>query len=423
MKGKSLLLISTMLISVTTFAQKNELKAADKAAKKGDSKAVLTVLETADSVMSNATADQKAQYFFLKGNAYLDLADKKENVDNNLASAAKAFQDLLATEKESGKPKFTAQATESIIKIKNTIINDAIADTKSDRNIEGAKKLYEAYLLDKKDTIYLYYSASTYVAAKDYDNALAKYDELKKLNYSGIGTEYLATNKISGEENNFTTAADRDKAVKLGTHENPRTEKIPSKRGEIYKNMALILVEKGRTEEAKKAVAEARVANPGDSSLMLTEANLYLETKDFDTYKKIIKEVLEQNPNDAGLVYNLGVISANANNLEEAEMYYKRAMEIKPDYINAYINLAALKLEGERKLVDEMNKLGMSAKDMKRYDVLKKQREDLLKSALPYLAKAYDLEPDNKDVIKTLMSVYSALEMTAEKKALQEKTK
>jgi hypothetical protein len=30
------------------------------------------------------------------------------------------------------------------------------------------------------------------------------------------------------------------------------------KRGEIYKNMALILVDAGKTEEAKKAIEEAR---------------------------------------------------------------------------------------------------------------------------------------------------------------------
>ena len=67
-------------------------------------------------------------------------------------------------------------------------------------------------------------------------------------------------------------------------------------------------------EEAKKAIAEARVANPDDTSLTLTEANLYLETKDFDTYKKLIAEVLEKSPNDPDLVFNLGVLSYNAKN-------------------------------------------------------------------------------------------------------------
>jgi hypothetical protein len=48
-------------------------------------------------------------------------------------------------------------------------------------------------------------------------------------------------------------------------------------------------------------------------------------------------------------------------------------MEIDPKYVNAYINLAALKLEAEKPIIDEMNKLGTSDK-VKRYEVLKKQR-------------------------------------------------
>jgi len=68
-----------------------------------------------------------------------------------------------------------------------------------------------------------------------------------------------------------------------------------------------------------------------------------------------------------------------------------------------------------------MNKLGTSPKDMKRYEVLKKQREDLFRSAVPFLQKAVELDPKNTDVVKTLLNVYSALEMTTEYKALKSK--
>jgi hypothetical protein len=68
-----------------------------------------------------------------------------------------------------------------------------------------------------------------------------------------------------------------------------------------------------------------------------------------------------------------------------------------------------------------MNKLGTSDKDTKRYDVLKKQRDGVFTSALPYLEKAYELKPDNEDVTTTLLNVYGALEMTDKKKALKAK--
>ncbi|HQK38875.1 MAG TPA: tetratricopeptide repeat protein [Flavobacterium alvei] len=423
MKSKNVILASALLISVVAFAQKDQIKAAEKALKGGNPQEAITILDGAQSLISNAVDTEKAQYYFVNGNAHLELANKKVEEGKNLTSAAKSFQELLAVEKASGKSKYSSQATTSIIDIKGKLLNSAIADTKADRDIEGAQKLYDAYLLDKKDTINLYYAASTYVNAKDYPTALKMYSELKTLNYSGKGTSYLAVNKASGSEDVFNSVKERDLAVKLGTHEKPKTEAIPSKRGEIYKNIALILVDAGKIEEAKKAISDARKANPEDGSLLLTEANLYLETKDYETYKKLVAEALEKNPNDADLVFNLGVLSANAKNIADAEKYYKRVMEINPKYANAYINYAALKLEDEKVIIDEMNKLGTSAKDMKRYDVLKVKREDLFKGIIPYLQKAVELEPTNVDVSKTLLNVYSALEMMPEYKALKVKVK
>lgn len=423
MKSKYVLLASALLISVATFAQKDQIKAAEKALKAGNAQEAITILQGAEAASTAAPDAEKAQFQFVKANAHLALATKNENTDANLSAAAKAYQEVLSIEKTSGKAKFSAQASTSIIDVKYKLINAAIADSKAEKHAAGAKKLYDAYLLDKKDTINLYYAASTYVNAKEYETAYNAYDELKKLNYSGKGTNFYAVNKINGEEQFFPTAKERDQMVKLGTHEKPRTEDIPSKRGEIFKNMALILVQNGKVAEAKKAVAEARAANPDDKSLILTEANLYLDTKDYDTYKKLITEVLAQSPNDADLVFNLGVISYNAKNLVEAEKYYKRAIEIKPDYVNAYLNLAILKLDADKKLFEEIQKLGNSEKDNKRYEVLKKQREAVFTSALPYLEKASELDGTNEEVKGTLLSVYRALEMTEKAKALKAKMK
>lgn len=421
MKSRYVIIASALFLSVASIAQKNEIKAAEKALKSGKSDEAITILTGAEYLTANAPDAEKAQFLFVKGNAYLDLANKNIDADKNLSLAAKAYQELMEAEKASGKDKYTTQALASIVDIKGKLINGAIADTKAEKNAEGAKKLYEAYLLEKKDTINLYYAASTYVNAKDYDTALKLYEELKVLNYSGKATYYYAVNKVNSQEDFFNNAADRDRLVKMGTHEKPRNENVPSKRGEIYKNVALIYVQQGKMDEAKKAVSDARKTNPDDTSLILTEANLYLETKDMDTYKKLITEALEKNPNDVDLIFNLGVVSAGAKNYTEAEKFYTKVMELDPKYINAYINMAAMKLDNEKVIIDEMNKLGNSADDMKRYNALKKKREDLFRSTIPYLEKAVALEPKNTDVAKTLLNVYSALEMTAEYKALKAK--
>jgi tetratricopeptide (TPR) repeat protein len=224
----------------------------EKALKAGNVQEAITILQGAEAASAAAPDAEKAQFNFVKANAHLALATKNENTDANLSAAAKAYQDVLTIEKASGKEKNSAQARTSIIDIKYKLINAAIADSKVEKHSEGAKKLYDAYLLDKKDTINLYYAASTYVNSKEYDKAFDAYDALKKLNYSGKGVNFYAVNKVNGEEQFFASAKERDQMVKLGTHEKPRMEEIPSKRGEIYKNMALILVQNGKVAEAKK---------------------------------------------------------------------------------------------------------------------------------------------------------------------------
>ena len=84
MKSKYVVLASALLISVATFAQKDQIKAAEKALKGGKSQEAATILAEAESLLSGASETEKAQFFFLKGNASLDLATKKVNADKNL---------------------------------------------------------------------------------------------------------------------------------------------------------------------------------------------------------------------------------------------------------------------------------------------------------------------------------------------------
>lgn len=424
MKSKYVILASALMISVSTFAQKDQIKAAEKVLKNGNSAEAKTILAQAESLISAATESEKAQYYFVKGNTLLDLATKKLDVAKNQLDAAKAYQELIAVEKASGKSKYTSQAETSIADIKGKLLNSAVEDGTNKKYSEAAKTLYTVYELDKSDLEKLYYAASYAVNGQEYDTALGYYNELKAKNFSGEGISYFAKSVLSEKEDYFGTTpeakADRDSKVKLKVYTNPRDEKIPSKRGEIYKNIALILVQENKVDEAKKALAEARLANPEDASLALTEADLYLKLEDFATYKKLISGVLEKNPNDADLLFNLGVISSKTDAVD-AEKYYKKAIEIKPDYVNAYLNLAILKLDGEKKIIDEMNKLGTSEKDNKRYEVLKKQRQAVFIDTLPFLEKANELSPENEDVATTLLNVYGALEMTDKKKALKAK--
>lgn len=419
MKSRYIISAFALFLSLGAFAQKDQLKALEKAIKNYEPNNLKKALTDAEVVIGSAADAEKAQYYFLKGNAHFEFAKKGFDKGKNLISAAKSYQDLLAIEKTLGKKKYSSDAETSLKVIRDELVNDAIEDNTVRKYNEGTEKLYEAYKINTKDTIYLYYAANGAVNAKDYDMALTFYDELKKLNYSGKGIAYYAKNVLTEKEDLFNSKQERDNSVRLKMHINPRDEKLPSKRGEILRNYALILVEKGESAKATNAIQEARKLNPEDYSLAITEANLYLDAQDYESYKKIVNEILTRNPNDVDLYYNLGVISSKANNPTDAEKYYLKAIDLDPKYKNAYLNLAILILEADTKLVDESNKLGNSAKDNKRYEEIKVEREKVFKRALPYLEKVVELDSKSKEAKQTLMNVYSALDMTEKYKEIK----
>ncbi|MFN8324914.1 MAG: tetratricopeptide repeat protein [Flavobacteriaceae bacterium] len=435
MKIKHILLTTTLAMTISVSAQKDELKTLKKiyakdtpsAADMQEYKAAVAKLETT----ATEEGDKVYTNFYKCMTPIMDIAALGKDVTpmqlanaftpKSIENMAIGLNATLDYEKKSGKKIYTDDIMETITSYKPEIVNLAVTLSNAKRYIEAGDVLNSLYLLDKKDTDKLFYSASLYVNGKDYDKALKGYEELKKINYSGEATLYFATNKTSKQEEQFGNANERDLFIKSGSHEKPRDEKVPSKRGEIYKNVALILMEQGKTNEAKSAITEARKMNPDDDSLILTEADLYLKLNDFDTYKSLVNEALAKNPNNADLVFNLGVISANAKKIDEAKTYYKRAIEIDPKYFNAYLNLSEVMLRGDDKYVDEMNKLGTSEKDNKRYEVLKAERNKNFSEILPYLEKAVELEPTNEPAKRTLLSVYNALEMTDKYKALKAK--
>jgi tetratricopeptide (TPR) repeat protein len=443
MKSKVVLLVSSILISTAAFAQKDELKTLKKIygrEKISDSDMELykTTLSAAEPLVAGSTEEDKVYFAYYSGvapiieltSALLNplkntdplLSSKILTVDkvNQFVTVANATREY---EKKSGKQLLTTDINAKINLLKPALVNYAVALSNVPNFKEASVVLAAIYYLDNSDLEKLYYAANYAVNAKDYNLSLTYYLLLKDKNYSGEGMAFYALNSKSQKEETFNTKAERDIYLKAGTHEKPRDEKIASKRPEIFKNIALIYIELGKAVEAKAALQEARKENPEDVSLILSEADLFLKEKDMISYKKLIVEALEKNPNNADLVFNLGVISYNNKELVDAEKYYLKAIEVDSKYINAYLNLAILKLDAEKTLIEKMNKLGTSAPEMKKYDVLKKQREDVYKSAIPYLKKVTELDPQNVEAIKTLIGVYNAIEMFDEAKVLKAQLK
>lgn len=351
MKEKITILSCLFMISIGAFAQKDKIKEAQSLYDKGKSEEALSILTKTEYLILNAPDEDKSDFYFLKGNVLKDLAVKNIDAANNFTLASQAYQDVFLYENESGKFKSTVKANMALKDMKASLVNGASADFKAGKFKESAEKSYKVYLFDKKDTLNLFNAASSSLNAKDFNSAVTYYELLKKINFSGKGVLYYATNKKTKEEDAFISPKARESAIQQGLYEKPRTESIPSKRMEVNTNLAYS----------------------------------YLEKKDYP----------------------------------KAEATYNYVLELEPNNIEAYINLAYLKLQIKKDLAEEIAALGTTPAEMQKYDKLNARKDDITRSAIPYLKKALSIEPKNQDAAKILLGVYRSLDMTAEYNALK----
>lgn len=398
MKTK-VLTIAIGWIFATAFAQKNELKDLEKVLKSGDITKAMTVLSAAESFTSSMDDKSKSKFYFLKAQIHYE---KKE-----FQAAADAFEALFDLENEMGKQKYTSQATTIQNKMLQDVYQRASEQYSAKEYEKASDNFYLTYKLSPSDTIFIYNAAVSSSLAKDYDASLNYYKELQELGYTGISNLYYATSKETGLKENLQSKSNRDLQVKLGLYEDPVDERTESKTGDIIKNMAYLLKNQGKTEEAIKAVEEARKIYPKDINLILVQADIYLQLKDMNKYAELIQTALDEDPTNPQLFFNLGVISFEQGKIEESKANYKKAIELKEDYGDAYLNLAVAIMDKEKKIVDQMNK---NLSNFEKYDELLLKQKEVHKEVLPYIEKA-DQFSRSINTVQFLMNVYQTLEI------------
>lgn len=409
---KKLAILMMLMICSNSFTQKKELRQINKLISESFFNEAQTSLEAISSLVEVSDDKIKAQYYF-----YLA---KVSNELEKFNDAIKAYENLKSINDSAYSTIIKTEFDFLYSQIETSIINSAVEDNRNSNYSVASDKLIMAYRMnEEKNRDYLYFAAGSAVNSKEYDKALNYYVELKENNYTGVIDEYYITNNETGEEEKVSET-EFDLLKNSKDYSNPIVGQTESRYPEIVKNIALIYVQQGKNDVAIEAIQEARSIQPDDTSLILNEADLYIrisnnsdDESERDLYRKKFKELMElaitKDPENGILYYNLGVISSEQGENDSALEYYKKAIEFKPDYVDAYLNLVAVILDGEQSIVDEMNNLGTSKKDNIRYDELIVERENLYKECIPFLEKLIEVSPTNIDALNTLKNIYGVL--------------
>ncbi|MEK9530112.1 MAG: tetratricopeptide repeat protein [Flavobacteriaceae bacterium] len=401
----NLTLISILIFSFGVFAQKKELKSIQKLVDATSYSAALASLEEVSPLMETAEPKYTAHYHYLSG--------VSKQATKQFEAALADYNLVSEIERNNKSKKYTTLIDAGKAQFTNELVNHAIELNSLEKFSEASDALYLAYTLDEENNAdYLYFAASSAVNALVYDKAMKYYQALKSMNYTGISTKHYATEVATGEEIEIDAATAKIYA-KSKEFTNIREEETESRLPEIVKNIALIHLNQGNNDKAMAAVKDARKLSPKDIGLILTEADLYIKLGDQARFASLMQEAIEQDPNNAILYYNLGVVNANEGNRDAAIDYYKKSIELDSSYEASYLNIASVILEGESAIVDEMNSLGTSNADNRKYDLLKEKREGLFLDAVPYLEQLISINPKSVEALTTLKNIYGTIGDTA----------
>lgn len=190
------------------------------------------------------------------------------------------------------------------------------------------------------------------------------------------------------------------------------------KTGESYQSIVSNLIKKngGPSEEAYKYILEGRKKYPNNLSLIISEFNYYITEGETEKAQSSLQEAIEKDPNNPIFHFNIGATfdeltlkKHKEKEHEEAAIFskkaievYKKAIEIKPDFADAFYNLGVFYYNESIELNSIASELGDKEKEEKTLNLAKEYMSD----AIPYLEEAHKLQPKDVNTLKVLKSIY-----------------
>jgi tetratricopeptide (TPR) repeat protein len=367
---KKLILSATFLLSVATFAQKDELKVLKKIyAKDAISEKDLEAYKAANVALQSLVTEESDKVyakFYKVMYPTVVLASKGPkatpqeqfglyNLDF-IKEYAAVINETIAFERKSGKKIYTDDLLQEKKEFKQSLSTLAMTFNTAKKYKEAASLFYALYSFDKaNEGKSLQNAAILSVQGEDYKVAVKYYEELVASDYVANGIVYFAFNKATGAEEEIGSKEDRDRFISLSLYEKPRETKVSDSKPEFLRILALLYRQNNDFENAKATFTKARVLAPNDEELKKGEFELY---------------------------YNLGYAG----------------------------------LSEEEKLVAEIN---ASRADKKKFDALMAKRKEMFMNIIPDFEKAYALDPSHASTKSILKMAYEVTGQADKAKAIQ----
>jgi len=181
--------------------------------------------------------------------------------------------------------------------------------------------------------------------------------------------------------------------------------------------MSDIYLKQGKTEEAKKMVADARAKYPNNAELLRSEVNFLLNDQKYTEALELLKSLADKDGSNATIWFVLGATYEKLGNVDEQEKAYKKSLEIDPKYYDALFNLGATYYNRGVEKLKECDKI--PPREQAKYNDCTAQGDVFFNKAVEHLEKAYQQKNEDKEIISALMEAYARVGKVEESKKLR----
>jgi tetratricopeptide (TPR) repeat protein len=219
--------------------------------------------------------------------------------------------------------------------------------------------------------------AFLYMNKSDFANALHLFEKAQKYapNFKQL-TVYIAysNNKLG----NLHSAAKY--YTDLVNTDSAKTEYVEAA-SSIYKTL-------GDTAKALDIVKKGRKALPNDRTLLLDEANIYNNQKDYRSLAPLLPSLLDINTNNADIAFVAANCYDHINQYDKAESLYLRAIDLNSSAYDPVFNLGLLYFK------QSITKQGASGSQN-------------ISLAVQWLEKASEISPNDVNCLQVLQLAYT----------------
>lgn len=285
-----------------------------------------------------------------------------------------------------------------------------------DQRPNAKGKVKPKYTKDIKSILganHVYYinGGAYYFDQKDYKKAYDFFEQYLKISDMPM----FEGEQVAERDSNFMTVQfyAAVAATQLNDHEVAvkaleRAKNTDYRANDIYQYLCYEYEQAKDTVNLEKTLEEGMQKFPDEPYYLLSLINNYIYSNRNEKAIEYLNTAISKDANNAQLYDVMGrVYETGLKDYAKAEEYYKKALELNPEYIESISNLGRVYFNQGVNKQGEANMIN----DAKQYQEELGKAKEFFKQAMPYFEKAHQMKPDEREYMIALRGIYYNLNM------------